>query len=123
MSDGGACCTRMILFTAAWSRAYAPPSPADHATVAVCERADGVETPETIVPTMALLAEFIRVLAPPVVTIKSATGEDISELQALVEQARAGRRLRLVPTPARISATCRTGARRAGRVEIRTRKQ
>lgn len=83
----GACCTRLTIFTSAWSRAYAPPSLADAATVVVYERADGVETEPVLVPSLAILAEFIAGLAPPVVTIKSARGEDIAALKALVEQA------------------------------------
>jgi hypothetical protein len=89
--DDGACCTRMVLFTAAWSRTYSPPSAADNATVVVCERADGTETDPVVVPTLALVAELITELAPPLVTIKSAAGEDVEELQRLVELATAPR--------------------------------
>ena len=75
------------LFTAAWSRAYAPPSPADDGTVVVCEREDGVETDPVLVPSLALVAELIAELAPPLVTIKSAAGEKVEALQRLVELA------------------------------------
>ena len=90
MSDG-ARCTRMILFTAAWSKAYAPRSPADNATVVICEREDGTETEPLLVPSLARVGELITELAPPLVTIRSAGGEDIAALQDLVEQAKTPR--------------------------------
>lgn len=89
MSDDGACCAKMTLFTAAWSRAYAPRSAADDAMVVVCEREDGIETDPVLVLSLASLAELIQELVPPSVTIRSARGEDVEALQRLVELAKA----------------------------------
>ncbi len=88
-NDDGACVTRMILFTPAWSRAYAPGTPADDMTVVVCERQDGIELDPMLVPTLELLSELITEMAPPIVTIKSAANEDVQALMGLIEWATA----------------------------------
>jgi hypothetical protein len=94
IDDDGARCSRVILFTSAWSRAYAPASLADDYLVAVCEREDAAEVDPMLVPTLELLAVLLEQLTPPLVTIKSATGEDVSQLMGMVERAAAGVTLR-----------------------------
>ena len=88
VDDDDACCAGMTIFTAAWSRAYAPRSPADNATVVVFEREDGTETEPVLVHELARVGELIQELAPPSVTIRSAGGEDVAALQGLVERAK-----------------------------------
>jgi hypothetical protein len=91
--DDGASCVGLTLFTSAWSRAYAPGSLADDLcmTVALFERQDGIELEPVFVPTLALVGELLVEMQPPAVIIRSASGEDITLIQALVERAAANK--------------------------------
>ena len=88
--DHGACLAEMILFTPAWAREFSPGALAErYAMTALFLREDREPQEPIGIQSLSRVAELIAELNPPLVTIRSATGEDIDALKRLVELAKA----------------------------------
>lgn len=86
MTDGAECVAATI-YTRSWSGMYSPYASDGRLLVLVFEREDC--KPCVPIPCNENeLADLLRSMAPPTINIRSAPGENVEPLQALVESTR-----------------------------------